>query len=359
MTSAAGAWSPVPILAASLIFGLPSDGHRMAAPQVVNSILVIVNGDILTRRQLDERVRSILAQQQGRAITAAEIRADATLVRQAAALAPKAAGDAIDELLILQRARDLGFESGEDEVNRVISTMRLDNHVDSEAAFADLLREQGIPPDAMRESIRAQILIEEVRQDVLRRIGVTDAEAEAYYQGHTGAFAQGPAVRYRELLVALPPVDTTHPSAAAPEYDRGLVTFVSAQDRIGRGEDFAVVARELSDAPSREAGGAVESIEHREPPELLRAALARLSPGQVSPPVRTDEGYWLLKLESVSPPRPSTFEANRAEVTAQLLAQKQARVFLDQLKQLRARALIEWKDPALKAAWERAVSGRG
>jgi len=77
--------------------------------QVIEQVLVNVNGEILTRRQLDERVRSVLAQPQGRAIAAADIRADPALRDQAAALMPRVVSDAIDEILVLQRARELGF----------------------------------------------------------------------------------------------------------------------------------------------------------------------------------------------------------------------------------------------------------
>jgi parvulin-like peptidyl-prolyl isomerase len=84
----------------------------------------------------------------------------------------------------------------------------------------------------------------------------------------------------------------------------------------------------------------------------LRAALAKLSAGEVSAPVRGADGYRLLKLESLSAPRPATFEAYRDRVIAELLARKQAAAFAGHLKRLRAQAVIEWKDQALKAAYE-------
>lgn len=118
---------PLVVTAATLSVWLSLSG-RCLALQVFEQVLVNVNGDILTRRQLDERVRSVLAQQQGRAIAAADMRADPALRQQAAALTPRVVADAIDELLVIQRARELGFDADEDDVDHVVARMRLNNN---------------------------------------------------------------------------------------------------------------------------------------------------------------------------------------------------------------------------------------
>jgi peptidyl-prolyl cis-trans isomerase SurA len=348
----------LPAPAAAVLSAWLSIGSALPA-QVIDQVLVNVNGDIITRRQLDERVRSVLAQQQGRAIAVADIGASEALRQQAEALRPRVVSDTIDELLVLQRARELGFGVGEDDVDRVIARIRLDNNIGSDAEFAELLRGQGIPPDALRESLRNQIRIEQVRQDVFRRVSVAEAEAEAYYRARPEEFTAKPGIVFREILVALPPLEETRGSpATAQEYDRGLIRFVKARDRVSKGEDFAEVARTASDAPSKDTGGMVGPIDPQTLPEALRPALAKLAGGEVSAPVRTDQGYWLLKLESISEPRPVTFEALRDRVIGELLASKQAAAFAAQLKRLRAQAVIVWKDQALKAAYEALPTGR-
>jgi peptidyl-prolyl cis-trans isomerase SurA len=345
-------------MAAALAAWLAGGGPAIAG-QVFERVVVNVNGDILTRRQLDERVRSVLAQQQGRAVAPEDVRTDPVLREQAAALVPRVAADAVDELLVLQRARVLGFEATDDDVDRVIARMRLDNNIGSDQEFEGLLREQGIQSGALRESVRNQILVEQVRQDVFRRVGVTDPEADAYYRAHVREFAAGPAIVFREILVALPPLEDTRGSpAAAADYDRALIRFVKARDRVTRGESFADVARAESDAPSKTAGGAVGPVDPHTLPAPLGAALAKLSVGDVSAPVRTEEGYRLLKLESVAAPRPATFDTFRGSIIAELLARKQAAAFAAQLRQLRTRALLDWKDQTLKASYAGASGDR-
>lgn len=323
------------------------------AQHVFERVVVKVNGDILTRQEIDERIRSVIAQEEGRAVTWTDIRVEPALQQKASALVPRVVGQAIDELLVRQRARELGFGAADDDVDRVIARMRLDNGIKSDEEFADLLRGQGIPQDALRNAIRNQILIEQVRQDVFRRVGVTDPEAQAYYRQHTTTVAAAPVVVFRELLVRLPPLADTRASAAvAREYDRNLIRFVNAQDRINKGEDFAQVATEASDAPSKNAGGLVGPVAPESLPGPMREALANLPVGRVSAPVRTADGYRLLKLESVAAPRASTFESARDAIVSEMRAVKQSAAFAALVKRLRAEALIDWKDAALKSAYD-------
>jgi peptidyl-prolyl cis-trans isomerase SurA len=337
------------IAAIAIWFGLAGVGF---AQHVFERVVVKVNGDILTRQEIDERVRSVIAQEEGRGVTLTDVRAEPALQQKASALVPRVVGEAIDELLVVQRARELGFGAADDDVDRVIARMRLDNDIKSDAEFADLLRSQGIPQDALRNSIRNQILIEQVRQDVFRRVSVTDPEARAYYRQHM-TVAAAPMVVFRELLVQLPPLEDTRASAAvARDYDRGLIRFVKAQDRINTGEDFAQVATEASDAPSKNAGGLIGPVAPESLPGPMREALAKLPVGRVSAPVRTADGYRLLKLESVVAPRPSTFESARDAIVSEMLAVKQSAAFVALVKRLRAEALIDWKDAALKTAYD-------
>lgn len=322
--------------------------------QILEHVVVNVNGDIVTRRELDERVRNVMAQEAGRPIAAAELNADAAWRARAVALAPRVLADAIDELVVIQRARDLGFGVDDDEVARVIARMRLDNNVGGDQEFAALLREQGIRAEALEESVATQILIEKVRQDVFRGIAVSEQEARAYYRLQPDEFSVAPAVVFLELLVGLPPLEKIRAgTAAAREYDQGLLRLDAARLRITRGEDFGAVARAVSDAPSKESGGLVGPVAPEALPPVVRAGLAKLSVGQVSGPVRTDAGYWLLKLQSASPARYGTFETLRLVIIEQLLVRKQTAAFAEQVKRLRARALLDWKDPRLKAAFEK------
>jgi peptidyl-prolyl cis-trans isomerase SurA len=324
---------------------------EIVATQPIEQVLVKVNGDIITKLDLEERQRAVLAQRHGRPISAVEVHADPNLASQAAALAPHVVLDAIDELLLMQRADDLGLGATDDDVESVIARMRADNNISTDLEFEALLRKEGIPVVALRKSVHRQIRVEQVRQQLFRRLSVSDDEMKAFYDTHRDEFASGPTATFRELVVNLPSIDDTRTSSdASRAYDAGLIRFVKAQDRIRAGESFETVARDVSDAPSRTESGAVGPIDPADLAEPVRAALDRLRPGQLSAPVRTASAYVLLKLEARTPARRNSFDAVRSAVQDRMLAARRDAALNQLLVALRASALIVWKDSALKAA---------
>lgn len=315
----------------------------------------MVNGELLTRRELRERERSVIAQQAGRAVTLEDIATDPALHDTRTALAPRILSDAIDEILVRQEARDRGFAADDTDVDRVLRTMRADNDIDSDAEFQELLRSQGISADALRETLRTQILVEQVRQDTFRRASVTDGEVLSYYLANSAQFHSGPSVEFREIVVKLPPLDATAGSVeASGAYDRGLIKLVKAQDRLAAGADFADVARELSEGPSQADGGWVGPVDPKALPRPVAEALAKLPAGRVSTPVRSEDGYRLLKLERRSPAIPATFAAAQGRVRAEMIERRRQAAFMALLDRLRGQAILDWKDTAARYAYENA-----
>jgi peptidyl-prolyl cis-trans isomerase SurA len=324
---------------------------EIVSAQPIEQVLVKVNGDIITKLDLEERQRAVLAQRHRRPLSAVEVHADPNLTSQAAILAPQLVLDAIDELLLMQRADDLGLAATDDDVDSVIARMRADNNISTDLEFEELLRKEGIPVVALRKSVHRQIRVEQVRQHVFRRLSVSNDEMKAFYDTHRDEFASRPTVTFRELVVNLLSVaDTRASTDANREYDAGLIRFVKAQDRIRAGESFETVARQVSDAQSRAEGGVVGPIDPAELPETVRAALDSLRPGQISAPVRTESAYVLLKVEARTPARANSFDAARSAVRDRMLAGKRDAALNQLVVALRASALIVWKDSALKAA---------
>lgn len=322
-----------------------------AISQIVEQVVVQVNGDIITRTEIEARVRVAIAQERGQAVSQKDIRGDLQLRDRAEALAPRMVLDAVDELLLVQWARDRGLEASDADVDRVLARLRQENDVTTDEAFDALLIREGIPPDGLRQSVHRQISIEMVRRLESSRVSVRDEEARRYYRDHPEEFPVSPLVTFREILIRLPVIEESRPPADLVEqYDEGLIRLVRAQDRIIAGEDFSAVARAMSGAASREDGGAVGPVAITSLAKPLHDALMRLSVGQLSLPVRTGEGYFLLKVEQLVPAPPANFEAWREVVVARLLEVKRASALTARLNGLRSTALIRWRDHALEAA---------
>jgi len=97
---------------------------------------------------------------------------------------------------------------------------------------------------------------------------------------------------------------------------------LSIRARLEGGEDFAAVAREVSEGSSKVRGGDLGYFREEQIVPEFRPAVSELAAGEVSGPIKTESGYHLLMVTDIRPPRQKTFEESREEVTAILLAEK-------------------------------------
>jgi peptidyl-prolyl cis-trans isomerase D len=109
------------------------------------------------------------------------------------------------------------------------------------------------------------------------------------------------------------------------------------------GADFAALARELSDDPgSKAAGGDLGWIEKGITQPAFESALFAMETGTVSDPVKTDEGFHVIRLREVQAGRSKSFEEVRAELAEQYRTGERERLFSE-----RSGTLIDqiYKDP--------------
>jgi peptidyl-prolyl cis-trans isomerase SurA len=304
---------------------------------ILEQIVVTVNGEIITKTEIDERLR----------ITSA-LTADPAAGADPGLLT-RVLRDAIDERLMTQRAVELGLDARTEDVDRVLAAVRTESHVDSDAAFSELLEREGMSLATLRVTTRRRLLIEQVSQHLIEKLSVTDAEALRYYDTHRSEFTKRATVRFREVRIAVPP----RGSVSDTERDRALVKVVKAGDQLNAGVEFETVAEAYSESATRTSGGLVGPVEPTALEPLMLAALIALEPGATSGPVETADGYCFLKMEGRDPASAPTFGGNREPLIEMLLAMKQRAALEDLLERMRGAAILQWKRRDLRAAYER------
>jgi peptidyl-prolyl cis-trans isomerase D len=121
---------------------------------------------------------------------------------------------------------------------------------------------------------------------------VTDAEIRRYYEDHKESYRRGESARIRYVEFE-PPVTAADSAAAAAKAD-SLAGLARAE-----GEDFAALARRHSDDPvSASNGGDIGWMRPEALDPAIQSAVAALSDGQISNPVRTPFGWHVIKLEA-------------------------------------------------------------
>lgn len=162
---------------------------------------------------------------------------------------------------------------------------------------------------------------------VADRIQISDGEVGDYYQKNQQLFTRPEERRARQILIRVVP------DAPANEVERARTKARSAADRLKAGEDFATVAREISeDEFSAPQGGDLGFFPRGQMVPEFDEAVFSLAPNTVSDPVRTDFGFHVIRVEEI---RPSALQP-QAEVSEQIRAQIRFQKSRDTAKELSA-----------------------
>ncbi len=343
------------ILAASV--ALRADAGAGIGAEIIEQVLVKVNGEIFTKTDLEQRQVTSL-RQKNRAITEAEVRSDATLQKMLADVTPQLLVDAVDELLLIQRGHELGYRLSDEQFAQIVQQIRKENKLDSDAQFEGALKQEGLSVAELRRNIERSMIINRVQQqDVMDKIAVTEAETNAYYEGHKTEFTSPAMVTLREILVAVPEKALEGTAAGQTGVSVGLDEEAKAKAealraRALKGEDFAALASEVSDAPSKANGGLIGPVNREELSPALVALLQKMKVGEVAEPVRSPRGYQLFKLETQSQTVIQPLSAVRNQVADKVFREKSKPELTKYLKRRREQAIIEWKNDELKKLYE-------
>jgi peptidyl-prolyl cis-trans isomerase SurA len=326
----------------------PATPATTAAPaaagkvEILEQILVKVNGDIITKTDLENRQVQALRQR-------AQQMSDDELKKAIAAITPEILVDAVDELLLLQRGKELGYKVTDEQFKRVLDNIRKENKLESDEQFNAALKQEGISLEQLRKNLEKQMVINQVQQvEVAGKVGISDSEAQAYYAEHKDEFTTPPSITLRELLVSVKS-DGQAVNAAADEAAKAKAE--SLRTRALAGEPFAALVAEASDAPSKANGGLVGPLSAQELDPAVRKLIEGLKPGGVSEVFRTAGGYALLQLESSTPPVVKTFEAARDDIAQKVYESKRNAEFGRLLAKLRRDAIIDWKNEEMHKLW--------
>lgn len=252
----------------------------VAQPIPVDRIVAVVNDEVITLHELRTRLDGALAQ----------------LQRQGTQLPPRDVLERqmLERLVIdkvqLQQARDMGVRVDDAQLEQALQRIAAGNKM-SLAQFRAALEKDGIAFASFREEIRGEMTIARVRErEVESKIFISEGEIDNYLAGASG---QGGAVEEFNLAHIL----LRSPESASPEQIQKLrAKGEQVAERVRKGEEFAQLAAAYSDAPDGLKGGDLGWRSLDRLPPLFAEAAATLKVGEVSPLLRSSNGFHLIKL---------------------------------------------------------------
>ena len=197
----------------------------------------------------------------------------------------------IEDRAILSYAREAGTRIEEAEIDRAVQVVATQNQVTLPQLRARLAKD-GIDMARFRANLKDQMLIERVREaEVARRIRITDSEIDDFIDKERGAAATEVQYNIAQVLIKVP--DGSADAVVAENRTRAEAAFA----RIRAGEDFATVARQMSEDDNRERGGEIGLKPADRLPDLFLEAVRPLKSGEVAPSlIKSGAGFHVLKL---------------------------------------------------------------
>jgi parvulin-like peptidyl-prolyl isomerase len=321
--------------------------------EILEQVLVKVNGDIVTKSDFERLQVEFLRQRP----ELQNVTADSPELQKAVAEStPQLILNAVDELLLVQRGRELGYVMSDEQFKSVLDNIKKDNNIDTDEKFQEALKQEGMTLADLRRQLEKNMLESRVQQnEVLAKISVTEDEAHAFYDAHKTEFTTPSELMLREILLAVP---TTDRGVNVAQDDAAKAKADDLRHRLLAGEPFARLAGEVSDAASKANGGLIGPIKVDELAPALQTMLGKMKVGDVSEVIRTQRGYQILALESRTETKVKTFDEARQDISDRIADEKRRGETQKYLEKLRGTATITWHNDELKKAYEQALADR-
>jgi peptidyl-prolyl cis-trans isomerase SurA len=300
----------------------PSD-----AESVVDRIICVVNSDAVTLYELEE----------AEAYYVYETKQAPSTAEERAALREKALAGIIEKRLQLQQAEREKLVVDDTEMNEQLDEIKKRLGSKSEVEFEQMVKAQGLSVEGVKKRLREQLLVERIkRRKVNLRISVTEEDIDQYLNVNREKLETGLSFEARHILFL--------PTAGAGE-DGWQAARRRAEDlytRVMGGEEFGELAREFSDdTATAKNGGRLGILKRGELAPDIEKAILRLSPGEHSPPFRSEVGYHLFELESKETLAGERLAQARNQIRDILYKQKYDIRLSEWLAEIRGKAIIE------------------
>jgi peptidyl-prolyl cis-trans isomerase SurA len=260
----------------------------MFSAETVEEIVARVNNQIITRSEYLRSKEDLRKEaQQQDPVNAAKIIED----RDKDVLR-----DLIDQDLLLDKGKDLGI-SADTEVIKRLDEMRKEMKLDTMEDLEKAAQSQGVSFEEFKQNLRNQIITQqvigrEVGQKLNDSIGKEDVEK--FYEEHKSDLEQPEQVRLSEILVSTEKKDPNKDQAEQLQAAQAKAEDLAAQ--IRKGAAFEDIAKKNSDGPSAAQGGDLGLFKRGTLAKELEDKTFAMKVGEVSDPIRTKQGFVLLKV---------------------------------------------------------------
>ena len=253
--------------------------QRQTTP--IDQIVAVVNDDVITRHELDDRL----------SIVASQLKKQGTPLPPMEALEKQILERMTIDLLQAQYAKETGVRIDDSQLDKTMQRIALENKFSSLAEFRTKLEQDRVDFKKFREEIRSEIIATRLRErEVDSKLVISDSEIENYLTTQAKQLDKGDEYQLAHILVLVPE------QASADKIQASRQRAEQALERLRGGADFAQIAVGFSDAKDALQGGNLGWRPGDRIPVLFLDALQKMQHGEISPILRSPNGFHIIKL---------------------------------------------------------------
>lgn len=304
----------------------------MAETVVIEQIVAKVNGEIITRSEIERMKKGMVDEMKARGASAKEIE-EALKERDKDFLREK-----IDAMLLAQKGKDLSINLDAEVTKYVANLQRQSKIADPEKFQAYIKENTGMPYEDYRAEIKNSMLTRRViGQEVSSKIIIPKAEVRKYYDEHKNDFQREERVFLREIFLTIEG-KTEAEKQAVEKKAKDLVA------RAKKGEKFNDLARDNSDAESAKNEGELPPSKRGELRKEIEDKVWAAQRNEILDPIAFPNGWLILKVEEHHQAGLAAFEEVEGEVTNRLFEPRMQPAVREYLTKLRGEAFLEIRE---------------
>lgn len=278
------------LLCASVVPHVPAQTKTASAPAasavkapriyLADAIIAVVNNEVITRQELVERMQQV----------------EQRMKNQGIALPPQQEfqRQLLERMILdraqLQLAKEYGIRVDDTMLDRAIARIAEQNKM-TVPAFRSQLEREGTPFARFREEIREEIIMQRLRErEVDNKIQISESEVDNYLAAEAGSTQSQQEYNVAHILVRIPENATAEQIAERRKRAEGVLQQLQA------GGDFAKLAATYSDATDALSGGDLGWRGPDRLPQLFLDSLGAMKQGDISPIIKSSNGFHILKL---------------------------------------------------------------
>lgn len=296
-----------------------------AQAEVVEAVIARVGDRIITRSQYLKRLNEGYEE-------ISRTAPPAGVSQQKAAFRDELLNEMLSELLLKDRADRIGITVTPEELREATERLKRQYNITTEEAFVESLQKSGLTKAEMEIRLRDTLITNKLFSRELRdRTSLTDKELRERYEREKESYRRPERAHIREIVILGEGIMASIAEEKAKD----------AAQRARSGQDFAALAKEVSEAPTKENGGDLGVIAKGELRSELDTAVFAAPAGTVLGPIQTPAGFHVIKVEERIPSEIPGFDSVKEQLRQDASEETFQRDYKAYVEKLRKDAFLE------------------